>query len=249
MGGVGFCLQALDGLSNLIYALHGFLGEGSDWQETFKKLDQTHQIICPSYFSKEYFSDFDLKHFVQDIEDQTQKNPGLRRIFVGYSLGGRIGLRLLEAHPNLFAHYVFISTHSGLTSELEKENRKRHDKKWINTIQNESWESFIYQWNAQDVLKDSESRIRTEKNYNKDHLILALGDYSLGQQKDYTNLIRQNQNRLTWIVGDQDLKFIQLAENLKQKKILLDYKRISSGHRILFENPEELAMVIQGLLN
>ena len=246
---MGFCVQALDGGPNLIYALHGFLGEGSDWDDTFKNLNQIHQIICPSYFSTERFYDLDLKYFIQNIEDQIQKNPGLKKIFVGYSLGGRIGLRLLEVHPNLFDHYVFISTHPGLVSESEKENRKQHDQNWIDTLQNESWPSFLSRWNAQDVLKDSESKIRIEKAYSKERLVFALSDYSLGQQKDYSDLIRQNQNRLTWIVGDQDLKFIQLAENLKQKKILLDYKRISSVHRILLDNPKELSVVIQGLLN
>ena len=233
----------------MIYALHGFLGEGSDWQETFKNLNPTHEIICPSYFSNELVFDLDLKYFIDSIKDQAKKSPRLKKIFVGYSLGGRIGLSLLEASPNLFDHYVFISTHPGLTSEFEKEDRKLHDQKWIDTLQNNSWENFLAQWNTQDVLKESKFKIRREKAYCKDRLASALSDYSLGKQKDYSSLISQNQNRITWVVGDQDLKFIQLAENLKQKKILLDYKRIPSSHRILFDNPENLSEVIQALLN
>ena len=242
-------MQALGNNSYLIYALHGFLGEGSDWQDTFKNLEQSHQIVCPSYFSNEIFSDLDLKYFIESIENQAKKSAGLKKIFVGYSLGGRIGLRLLEALPNLFDHYVFISTHPGLMSELEKENRRLHDQKWIDNLQKQSWERFLELWNAQDVLKESKLKFRCEVDFNRNRLVSALDDYSLGRQKNYSNLIGQNQDRLTWIVGDQDLKFLQIAENLKQKKILLDYKRIPSSHRILFDNPEKLSKAIRVLLD
>jgi 2-succinyl-6-hydroxy-2,4-cyclohexadiene-1-carboxylate synthase len=232
---------------NFIYALHGFLGESSDWLQVFKRADQDH-IACPSYFSDEVFSHLVLDSFVLDIENHIELGSSDQNVFVGYSLGGRIGLKLLEARPDLFDHYVFISTHPGLNDETDREARVKSDQKWIDTLLDAPWESFLAQWNAQGVLKDSAGISRSEVAYKKDRLVTALLDYSLGNQKDYSTLICENQDRITWVVGDQDDKFLNLAQDLKQKKILLDYKRISSGHRIIFDNPKELSKIMESVL-
>mgnify|MGYP000895518843 FL=1 len=229
---------------NFIYALHGFLGQSADWGNVFKTLEQDCHIVCPSYFSDEIFSDLKLDHFIQDIEKQSKNHFIAKKIFVGYSLGGRIGLRLLEARPDLFDHSVFISTHSGLSNEVEKKARVQSDQKWIETLQTSSWEDFLIKWNRQDVLKKSIAAERLEAFYNKNRLVAALLDYSLGKQEDYSALIKAHQDRITWVIGDQDTKFLNLADDLKQKKILLDYKRILSGHRILFDNPLGLSNIL-----
>jgi len=242
-------LQALNpNHQNFIYALHGFLGEASDWMDVFKSVAQDDHVACPSYFSDEIFSHLILDSFIQDIENHIELSFSHTRIFVGYSLGGRIGLRLLEARPDLFDHYVFVSTHSGLSSEVDKESRLVSDQKWIDQLQQGSWDDFMAQWNNQDVLKNSQVAPRPESAYKKDRLTTALLDYSLGKQKDYSSLLAQHQDRITWVVGDKDTKFLNLAEDLKQKKILLDYKRISSGHRILFDNPEGLSKIMESVL-
>lgn len=246
---MGLCLQALNpNHQNFIYALHGFLGESSDWMDVFKSVAQDDHVACPSYFSDEIFSHLILDSFIQDIENHIELSFSHTKIFVGYSLGGRIGLRLLETRPDLFDHYIFISTHPGLSNEADKESRVVNDQKWIDTLQQSSWDEFMKKWNAQDVLKNSTEAPRPEASYKKDRLVAALLDYSLGKQKDYSALLSQHQDRVTWVVGDQDAKFLNLAENLKQKKILLDYKRISSGHRVLFDNPKELSKVIETIL-
>lgn len=246
---MGLCLQALNpNDQKFIYALHGFLGESTDWTNTVKTMTLDHHVVCPSYFSDEIFSHLKLDSFIQDIANHFQGRLGSKKIFVGYSLGGRIGLHLLEARPDLFDHYIFISTHSGLSLKSDKDLRVISDQKWIDTLHESAWEDFLAQWNSQGVLKKSIALERLEASYQKDRLKTALSDYSLGKQKDYSVLIKKHQDRITWIVGDQDPKFLNLAEDLKQKKILLDYKRISAGHRILFDNPQGLVKIMESVL-
>lgn len=246
---MGLCLQTLNpNHQNFIYALHGFLGESSDWVNVLKSVAQDDHVACPSYFSDEIFSQLMLDSFIEDIQNHIERSFSHRKVFVGYSLGGRIGLRLLEARPDLFDHYVFISTHSGLSSQMDKESRMISDQKWIDTLLKSPWEDFLAQWNTQAVLKDSLIVPRPKASFKQDRLVAALLDYSLGKQKDYSALLSQYQDKITWVVGDQDSKFLNLAEDLKQKKILLDYKRISSGHRVLFDNPEGLSSILETIL-
>ncbi len=241
-------MQALRSSSpDFIYAIHGFLGESSDWDEVFKNIQPSTVVTRRNFFSDEIFTDLNLERFIHDIEKQTQGKIGFRKIFIGYSLGGRIGLKLLETRPDLFDHYIFISTHPGLTSDNDKITRLQADQLWIKKLQENSWENFLIAWNNQIVLKNSNTAQRSESHFKKNLLIDALSQYSLGHQKNYSALLLKYQDRITWIIGDQDTKFIDVAEDLKQKKILLDYKRIFSGHRVLLDNPQGLAIILESI--
>lgn len=242
-------MQALNpNHQNFIYALHGFLGEASDWVDVFKSTAQDDHVVCPSYFTDENFSDLALENFIQDIENHNDLSFSHTKIFVGYSLGGRIGLRLLERRPDLFDHFIFVSTHPGLANDSDRQSRILSDQKWIDTLLKGPWTDFLSLWDNQDVLKGSKTATRPQSAYKKDRLAMALSEYSLGNQKDYSALLSEHQDKITWVVGDQDFKFLNLAEDLKQKKILLDYKRISSGHRILFDNPQGLSKIMESVL-
>jgi 2-succinyl-6-hydroxy-2,4-cyclohexadiene-1-carboxylate synthase len=230
--------------SNFIYALHGFLGQGTDWTQSFSNWDSCNQIVCPSYFSDPGFTDLSVNQFYKNMNDSIVEKFK-RKVFVGYSLGGRIGLQLLDLHPEAFDHYVFISVHSGFSDEAQKAVRLKSDQTWIDYIQHKSWLEFEGAWNQQEVLKGTKTVPRLEGNYDKKRLAMSLSAHSLGRQKDYSGLIQKYQHKISWIIGDQDTKFLNLAEELKQKKILLDYKRISSGHRILFDNPVDLQIELK----
>lgn len=233
--------------SYFIYALHGFLGQGSDWSQTFSGWDANDQIVCPSYFSDPDFIDLKLENFYKNITSSLVENFS-KKIFIGYSLGGRIGLKILEHFPDLFDHYIFISSHSGLNTDILRQARCAIDSVWMNKIRDLSWDDFLLQWNAQDVLQGTLPPIRNAINYDQQRLILSLFDHSLGRQKDYSDLIKKHQNKVSWVVGDQDIKFLDLAEDLMQKKILLDYKRIFSGHRILFDNSKDLQKSLKEII-
>lgn len=158
---------------------------------------------------------------------------------------GRIGLHFLKNNPNLFDQFIFISTHPGLTHQEEKKQRKGNDLIWADKIQNLDWQQFLTEWNQQPVFNnDVIEPKRNQAEYSIESLSAAFTNLSLSQQEDFQELIQLYQNKITWIVGSQDSKFLNLAEDMKQKKILLDYKRIFSGHRILFENPIELAKLL-----
>lgn len=79
-------------------------------------------------------------------------------------------------------------------------------------------------------------------------LIQSLTRDSLSQQADCRPLIQQHQERITWVVGSRDLKFKQIAENMRQVGILKKVTEVESGHRVLFDNPRALAQIIESIL-
>lgn len=226
---------------SLIYALHGFLGQGSDWTDVFDHPEfKQHQIITPSFFSDEKYSSLSIQKFAQDVSEIKSK-----KIFVGYSLGGRIGLQILEQQPDLFDHYIFVSVHPGLKTSEERAVRLQNDKAWLERLQQWNWNQFVQEWNAQGVLNNSKNNDRKATDFKLEQLELGLTKFSLGHQKDYSELIRKYQDRIYWVVGLEDKKFLSLSEELEQKKILLNIKRIFSGHRVLLDNPKDLQLVVK----
>lgn len=239
-----------DNQSIYIYGLHGFLGCGDDFKALRQIVCQNPEVIlkAPSYFDQINFENLDVVEFEKNILLDASYSQSTRKIFLGYSLGGRIGLQLMENNPNLFDHYIFCSTHPGLAYDQIKEKTERiqNDRVWIERIRHSDWSDFLTMWNDQSALKKSSILYRDQKSYSLDLLEAALDRHSLGRQNDYRLLIQQYQRSITWVVGQSDVKFSNIANELEQKKILFkNLKRISGGHRLLFDNPTDLAILVQ----
>lgn len=217
-----------------VLALHGFLGSGSDFDQLKNILPNTYDINAPNLFSG---NEYDLDSFSALTKQLKNLVPAgsEKKIFIGYSLGGRIGLHLLKNDPNLFDRWVFLSTHPGLESIQEKNQRILSDQLWSDKLNQLSWAEFINEWNGQDVFAGSLEPDKSENQFNINQLGKAFLNLSLGQQADQSAVIQANQKKINWVVGSQDQKFLNLADTMKQKKILENYSRISSGHRILFD--------------
>lgn len=218
----------------IVFGLHGFLGQGSDF-DRFKNLWPEYiEFSAPNLFSDNHYDLSNFEICTDQLASQISAMPE-KKIFIGYSLGGRIGLHFLEKYPDIFQQYIFLSTHPGFDSDVEKKQRIENDTIWAEKIKKLKWSEFLKDWNSQSVFGGTSETVRNENDYSKDQLMAAMTYLSLAKQKNMNSVIKKNKHKIKWIVGEKDLKFSELAENLKQKKILENYSRISSGHRILFD--------------
>lgn len=229
---------------NLVFALHGFLGRGEDWKQVQSHCDSSIKWVAPNLFSKDSLRISEYTKYVDQLFSKN-KPQGTKKIFIGYSLGGRLGLHLLKKFSAQFDHFIFVSVNPGLLSETEGLQRLASDAAWAEKLKTLSWDQFLTEWNNQPVFSKADAEpIRLEKDFDRDKLVQSLDTWSLGRQEDLRAVIQKHQHKITWVVGENDSKFLNIAEDLKQKKILLGYNKIFSGHRILFSNPSELAAII-----
>ena len=257
-----------------VLALHGFLGQGQDWQLVQNTINIAQaqsphaasfkvQWLTPSLFSNQSakaqntlnsqdISDtsdttlWDLSSFesvTQQILQSVSQIPG-KKIFVGYSLGGRIGLHLMEKAPQEFEHFIFLSTHSGLLSAIEKQARLQQDESWTQTIQNNSWEDFLQKWNQQSVFDNKQNPIRLASDFSKTALAESMLNLSLAKQKNFNQDIQSFRHKITWAVGQKDSKFVHFANELIENKILNEKKELDAGHRVLLDSPSQVADLI-----
>lgn len=256
-----------------LFFLHGFLGLPEDWNATVQYLTQklqtqikqklvffhlvdymNHPNLGPHHRFEnwgENFNSFALKTIGSD-EFKKSKN-----ILIGYSLGGRLGLHAFFNSPHFWDHLICISTHPGMnlsTPLVERTQRYNNDSQWAIRFLKDDFDQVVHDWNQQSVLK-SLSVSRSKSSFDIKSLSLALTQWSLSKQKDFSTLIQQqliNKNKkMDWIAGTQDEKFMNLAQELKSLSPNLNFSSIeSSGHRVLFENPKHLSeLILKTILN
>lgn len=234
----------------VVFALHGFLGQSSDWAAIRKDFPNKSEFKTLDLFSSDATDIDELEDYAETLSEQVDEliAEKKKKIFVGYSLGGRLGLHLLQNNPDQFDHYIFLSTNPGFSDAegAEKNKRLLSDMKWASQISEANWDPFLKAWNQQAVFEGSaEEPERHASDYDLNKLKRALVMWTLSQQDDFRPLIQEFQNKISWVVGDKDLKYMQIAESLKQEKILSDYKKISAGHRIWLDQPDAVSKLIK----
>ncbi len=240
-----------------IIFLHGFLGVPSDWNGVLERL--TYEIkgsdVTPTYHVLDYFNQPNLspKHSFENVATEfinviESKATSSRKILVGYSLGGRLALHIFEKKPELFERLVCVSTNPGFkSSDLEEMmERDSKDQYWSELFLHGDWNEVVQKWNHQDVFSDSVNEPERESgNYRRDLLAKSLLNWSLAKQTNKRDLMRRFPKNITVAVGERDKKFLELTRGLLNEIPDIGIKIIpQSSHRVLFDNPLELARVI-----
>lgn len=228
-----------------LHALHGFLGGPGDWDIFPFKM----QI-----FAHNLFQDFPIASFsdwAKEFNLKASAQEG-KRIFMGYSLGGRLGLHAILQTPSLWSGAIFISTHPGLKSNVERKERLDADYLWAERFEGEPWSSLMHAWNSQKVFHgDSAFRERLEKDFDRHSLAHSLRTWSLGNQQDLSLEIQKLKIPCLWMAGENDLKFSRRTQELsfpaciKSKIAILP----ETGHRIPWQQPQAFMSHINEFIN
>lgn len=206
-----------------LFALSGFLGCSTDWEG------------IPAVLEPETISKNSFKEWAKQYNDFARSFPA-PRVLMAYSLGGRKALHALIADETLWSSAILISTHPGLSSSKERNERLSRDKIWSQRFLDEDWNVLLSGWNNQEVLKNSPPLFREEKQFSRAALACELEAFSLGVQRDLREEIKCLGIPLYWVAGGKDPKFAHIAcemagfHNMSSEWILKEF-----GHRINFQ--------------
>lgn len=228
----------------IVFALHGFLGHSSDWNELKNKLPQ-YEWITPSYFHTDFNHWTDFETLIEELRRYLNQNK--KYIFIGYSLGGRLGLHFFKKYPQYFSQMIFLSTHYGLENQDLKNNRFENDLKWKNTLANSEWEIFLDLWNQQPVFSGSTPMIRPIEDYNLDLLKNGLTGLSLGRQISFKSDLENSKMKMNWVTGEFDQKFTELSHQLGEN-LFLHKHQIKKGHRLLEGDLSQLIDLLKKII-
>ena len=169
---------------------------------------------------------------------------------VGYSLGARIALGLLEQHPESFLSATLIGLHPGLSTDEARESRRLNDSRWIEVLMRDGMEAFIDAWQAQPLFASQNSLPLIEINRqsairraNEAHaLAWSFSTFGLAEMPNFLDLLKSPPVPIHLITGELDYKFRALADSVARNSTHCRVTTIENGgHNLILEQPKALA--------
>lgn len=234
----------------MIWALHGFLGRGADWEVFREGLEEAAgtELRAPDLLAKpipEEPPEAWAKRFVRAVR-RIDEAP----LLVGYSMGARLALHALLDPDARFRAAVLISAGLGVEGEVERQMRRVRDDRWAARFEEEPWNQVVRAWDAQPVLQGSaEPGPRLEPNFDRSALATALRWWSPAVQKPLASRLPEIAVPLLWIAGERDEAYARIARaaarDLPSGELWI---APGAGHRVPWDAPEEFANRISAFL-
>lgn len=223
-----------------IRLVHGFTQTNRSWEAMEKRLP----------------GDWDVQ--AVDVPDGldfvgTADTLGIRSgsgVWVGYSMGGRLCLRLALDRPSVVERLVLISASPGITGAAEREQRRAADERLAQEAEREGVGVFIDRWLAQPLFETLsreaamvDDRIRRNSPYRIAHQLRALGQAA--HDPLWPRLADLEVPTLI-ITGAYDRKYgevgAQMAAAIGANARAVTVPR--AGHAVHLERPDEVAALL-----
>jgi 2-succinyl-6-hydroxy-2,4-cyclohexadiene-1-carboxylate synthase len=173
--------------------------------------------------------------------------------YVGYSLGGRLCLRLALDRPDLVRALVLIGASPGLDGPAERAARRASDEALAAELERIGLERFLDRWLAQPLLATlpPERAGRADRLANTTRgLAASLRLHGTGAQEPLWDRLATLRPPALLTAGARDLKFAALAERMARRigppaTVALVP---GTGHAAHLEHPDEVARLVRAFL-
>lgn len=116
------------GVGTPVIFLHGFSFDKRIFHPVIKKLEAKHTVYninLPGVMESSLISDYSMKNQADIIADFIVKNDLNKPVLIGHSMGGYIGLELLENHGDLISGLCLFHSHPFPDTDAKIEDRKK----------------------------------------------------------------------------------------------------------------------------
>lgn len=250
---------------NVLLCLHGFLGEAGDWAEfanVFLARSKEWQVvvielpghaavgsgaICPG-----------VDEFSGLLRDLVLKQGWGAAALAGYSLGGRLALHTALSFPDVFPHFIGISTMAGIEDGAERAQRLASDAALAARLRSGvDWAVFLHDWWNQPVFAsparhagDFEKFLQSRRHRNPEHMAVCLETWSAGVLPSQWSALAGYPGRALLLSGDSDSKYTSAAVRMQAGFRNADRVLVSlAGHQLLMEKPGDVANAVFNFLN
>lgn len=230
--------------------LHGFLGDPADWDVVRGLLppapggDLAPRLpghgASPSPVPPEL--DEWLEHLLLELggEDPLE--------LVGYSLGGRLALRLALRDPGRVRRLVLLGASPGLPDSAERARRRALDEQRASRLETQGLEAFLLDWYRQPLFAAWLERpgaaawLERRRGGVAPSLARVIRVASPGRQPDLWPDLSRLAMPVLWLAGEQDTVYAELAARGAGRCPLGQLALVAgAGHAAHLEEPAALA--------
>lgn len=235
-------LHAPDAPSVLL--LHGFAGSGRRF------LEQAHAHLPFQLFSLDLLGHgetdvplhptrYTSKQQVGDVLEIIEKLGLSRPHLIGYSMGGRLALRMALTAKKRFSSLSLLSVSPGISNPSDREIRRVKDEEDAQLIL-ESPKAFFERFNALPLFgKPSQNILSDQLFHSPRGLANSLRGFGQGHQADLWREISGLYVPTLWLAGEKDPKYVAELEMIGKQAQNVQTECISGAfHRIHIDQPD-----------
>ena len=168
-----------------------------------------------------------------------------RFALAGYSMGGRIALRVALADPARVTRLVLVSTTAGIEDEAARAARRAADEALAARLDHEPFERFVQRWRAQplfaaDPPESTRRRARTSGATTQRAGRRAARDRRRCAAAGVGSPRRAGMPA-TVLVGERDQRYREIGRRLADALPHGELRVVPGGHTLLLENPVAVA--------
>jgi 2-succinyl-6-hydroxy-2,4-cyclohexadiene-1-carboxylate synthase len=174
--------------------------------------------------------------------------------YAGYSLGGRLCLRLALDRPELVRALVLVGASPGIADPAARDERRAADEAMAGRIEREGVAAFLDRWLAGPLFATlpAEAAGRADRQANTaEGLAYALRRLGTGAQEPLWERLATLRPPTLLVAGALDGKFAAIAGQMAAA--IGPHARVAlvprAGHAVHLERPAELAALVQEFLD
>lgn len=176
---------------------------------------------------------------------------GGRAAYVGYSLGGRLVLRLALDRPDLVGAAVVLGARPGIADDEERRARAAADDELADSIVADGVEAFLERWLANPLfatLPPEAAGVEERRANTAAGLAGALRVLSPGRQQPVGHRLAELRPPTLFVAGELDVAFAELAVSMAAEAGAEHALLAGAGHAAHSERPDEFAALVRDFL-
>jgi 2-succinyl-6-hydroxy-2,4-cyclohexadiene-1-carboxylate synthase len=204
----------VEGAGLRLTLVHGFTQTGRSWGEVARIFASAFEVVrvdLPGHGrSAEVRMSFDeTASAIGDVGGQS--------VYIGYSMGARLCLRLALERPELVRGLVLVGGSPGLSTSLERASRRQADEQLADDIEKVGTARFLRRWLSQRMfatLTPTEDDLESRRANPAEGLAAALRTLGVAAQEPLWGRLAELEMPVLLVAGELDAKFTVTGERM-----------------------------------
>jgi 2-succinyl-6-hydroxy-2,4-cyclohexadiene-1-carboxylate synthase len=216
----------------------GFTQTASSWRGAAEVLAETCEVVALEIPSRETFA----------ATANAIGRRGRRAVYVGYSMGGRLCLRLALDRPDLVRALVLVSASPGIVDDDRRAERVASDEELARSLEQGGVDTFLARWLSQPMFASvppDAPGLADRHALPAGYLAHCLRVLGAGVMEPMWTRLAELQMPIALVTGRSDLKYENIAQHMLERLHGdVVHVRLDAGHAIPLERPAVLGGLV-----